>query len=286
MSSDVDFDPRMTPFRPDLAAAHLKGVVEAERFVEGAPYRVVATRAGLTRTPEPGASLVSEALFGEAVTVYEMTMEGWAWVQLDGDGYVGWMSSEALAAPGRPATHRVSALRTPVFPGPSIKLPPTELLSFGSQIAVVGTRERFAVLEGGGFVFAGHLAPRDSVEPDYVEIASRFLGAAYLWGGRSSLGLDCSGLVQVALAASGRACPRDSDMQEAALGEKVAFGGDLATLRRGDLLFWAGHVGIVEDPATLLHATAHFMSVVREPLASALARIEASGTALRSVRRL
>ncbi|MCS0502214.1 C40 family peptidase [Ancylobacter mangrovi] len=282
----LTLDPRLTPARPDLAAAHLEGVVEAARFVAGTGRRVAAARAGVTREPQPGAPLVTEALFGEGVTVYETNEEGWAWGQLDADGYVGWIAAEALGLPGPAATHRVRALRTPVFPGPSIKLPPSELLSFGSRLAIAGTRERFAVTREGGFIFTGHLAPLDTVEADYVEVASRFLGAAYLWGGRSSLGLDCSGLVQVALNACGLACPRDSDMQEAALGTAVAFDGDVGTLRRGDLLFWPGHVGIVEDAATLLHATAHFMSVVREPLGSALARIEATGTPLRSVSRL
>lgn len=279
-------DPRLTPARPDLAALHLKGVVEAESFVAG--QRFVVSRAGVPvrKEPDPLAPLVTEALFGETVTVFETTMEGWAWGQLDGDLYVGWLPAEALSPPGAPATHRVRALRTPVFPGPSIKLPPTELLSLGSRVAVAGTRERFAVTAGGGFVFSDHLAPLETQEADFVEVAARFLGAAYLWGGRSSLGLDCSGLVQIALAAAGIAAPRDTDMQENAVGRPVAFSGDLAELRRGDLLFWPGHVGIVEDGATLLHATAFTLSVVREPLAAALARIEGGGTKLRSVRRL
>lgn len=279
-------DPRLTPARPDLAAARLRGVVEAPRYVEGTPCRVVRERAGVTRDPDPTAPLTTEALFGETVTLYEATEEGWAWVQLDADGYVGWMALEALAAPAAPATHKVAALRTPVFPGPSIKLPPSALLSFGSRVAIADSRARFLVTEDGGHIFADHLAPLDRVEADPVEVAARFLGAAYLWGGRSSLGLDCSGLVQMALAACGLSCPRDSDMQEAALGVAVPFEGDIAVLRRGDLVFWPGHVGMVEDGATLLHATAHYMSVVREPLAAALARIEGAGMPVRSVRRL
>ncbi|MBS7543346.1 C40 family peptidase [Ancylobacter oerskovii] len=279
-------DPRLTPARPDLAAAHLRGVVEAARYVEGTPWRVVRERAGVTRTPDSTAPLTTEALFGEAVTLYEATEEGWGWVQLDADGYVGWMALEALAPPGAPATHKVAALRTPVFPGPSIKLPPTALLSFGARLAVTGLRDRFLMTADGGFVFAEHLVPLDRVEADPVAVAARFLGAAYLWGGRSSLGLDCSGLVQAALTACGIACPRDSDMQEAALGHDIGFAGDLSSLRRGDLVFWPGHVGLVEDAGTLLHATAHYMSVVREPLGPALARIAAGGTPVRSVKRL
>ena len=279
-------DPRLTPARPDLAAAKLRGIIDAPRFVEGQARRVVATSAPVRKEPSPEASLTSEALFGETVTVYETTEEGWAWGQLDADGYVGWLPAEALGATGIPATHKVSALRTPVFPGPSIKLPPVELLSFGACVTIVETRERFAVTDGGGFIFGNHLAPLDSVEPDFVAVAARFLGAAYLWGGRSSLGLDCSGLVQVALAATGIKAPRDSDMQESALGAPVPFNGDISVLARGDLVFWPGHVGIIEDGETLLHATAAYMSVVREPLAAALARIEAASAPVRSVRRL
>ncbi|QFR34518.1 C40 family peptidase [Ancylobacter sp. TS-1] len=279
-------DPRLTAARPDLAALHLKGMVEAARFVAGERFAVTRPGVPVRKEPDPLAPLVTEALFGETVTVYETTMEGWAWGQLDGDLYVGWLPSEALSAPGARATHSVRALRTPVFPGPSIKLPPTELLSLGSRVAITGTRERFAVTAGGGFVFADHLASLGTHETDFVAVAAQYLGAAYLWGGRSSLGLDCSGLVQVSLAAAGIEAPRDTDMQEKAVGAPVAFSGALGELRRGDLLFWPGHVGIVEDGETLLHATAFFMSVVREPLAAALARIQAGGTPLRSVRRL
>lgn len=281
----MTLDPRLTPARPDLAARHLQGMVTAERFVDGVPCRVLRPTAPVRGTPDPMAPLTTEALFGEAVTVFETTSEGWAWGQLDADSYVGWLPAEALAPAGPVPTHKVSALRTPVFPGPSIKLPPRDLLSFGSRLVIVEWRERFAVTQEGGFVFATHLAPLDAAEADFVAVAARFLGAAYLWGGRSSLGLDCSGLVQAALTACGVACPRDSDMQEHAVGAKVAFAGDPAELRRGDLLYWPGHVGIVEDGAMLLHATAYFMSVVREPLGPALSRIAAGGTPLRSVRR-
>ncbi|WP_371347326.1 C40 family peptidase [Ancylobacter sp. IITR112] len=282
----MTFDPRLTPARPDLAARHLDGVVPAARYVDGVTHRTRRPTAPVRATPDPMAPLVTEALSGESVTVYETTDEGWAWGQLDADGYVGWLPAGALVPAGPAPTHKVAALRTPVFPGASIKLPPRELLSFGSHVAIVETRERFAVTEDGGFIFAAHLAPLDSFEADVVAVAARFLGAAYLWGGRSSLGLDCSGLVQAALTACGIPCPRDTDMQEAALGVPVAFSGDLGELRRGDLLYWPGHVGLVAGGATLLHATAHFMSVVREPLDTALTRIAASGTKLRSVRRL
>ena len=277
------FDPRLTPARADLAAAHLKGEVEAARYVEGEWRRVIEPTAPLKRTPSGAASLDTEALYGERARVFEDDGEGWSWVQLERDGYVGYMPSEALAPESAPATHKVRALRTFIFPGPDIKLPPVKALSFASPVAVRELRDRFAVTAE-GFLHAGHLTPLEEVETeDFVTVATRFLGVPYLWGGRSSLGLDCSGLTQTALMATGTRSPRDSDMQEAALGEEIPLDGPF---RRGDLLFWAGHVAIVEDPQTLLHANAHHMAVAREPLAPALARIAAAGLPLRTARRL
>lgn len=281
-------DRRITPARADLAAEHLRGQVDAARFVEGETARVIVGVAPVRSAPRPDAGLDTEALFGEAVTVYEEDAEGWAWVQLERDGYVGYMPSHALLkGPVPAATHRVSALRTFLFPGASIKEPPLDWLSLGATVtvlreAVAPNGRRFAVTHRGAIV-AQHLAPVASIEPDPVAIAERFLGAPYLWGGRSSLGLDCSGLVQTALGACGIPAPRDSDQQEASVGEPLPL--DPASWRRGDLLFWAGHVAFVRDGASMLHANAHQMMVGIEPLAEGLARIEASGSPLRTVRR-
>jgi hypothetical protein len=189
-------------------------------------------------------------------------------------------------APGPAATHKVTALRTFVFPGPSIKLPPTETLSFGCQLAVERMDETFAIIAGGGHVPALHLAPVVTMESDFVAVAEQFVGTPYLWGGKTSLGFDCSGLLQIALGACGIPCPRDSDMQEHALGSALAHPHDLAQLRRGDLVFWKGHVAIVHDAATLLHANAHHMAVAIEPIAPAIERIRAISGDVTSVRRL
>lgn len=282
----MTFDPRLTPARPDLAAEHLRCRVEAARFVAGEDRVVIEPAAPVRREPSPDAPLDTEALRGERVTVYEATAEGWAWGQLAGDGYVGWIPASALGAPGVQPTHRVSALRTLVFPGPSIKLPPLAALPFGAAVAVLRTAEPFAVLADGGYVPVRHLAPLASVEPDFVSVAERFLGVPYLWGGKTALGLDCSGLVQVALTVCGITCPRDSDMQERAVGEAIEVGGDLAGVRRGDLMFWKGHVGILHDARTLLHANAFHMAVTMEPIAEAVARIHTAGAALMAVRRI
>lgn len=276
-------DPRLTPARGDLAAAHLENLVAAARFTEGQPRRIVAGSAPVRREPRPDAALDTEALFGESVTVYEEN-EGWAWAQLAGDGYVGYLPETALAPPGPAATHQVSALRTFLFPGPSIKLPPAEVLPLGALVSVASVEGALARLATGGFVPVCHLAGLDAHEPDFVAVAERFLGVPYLWGGKTALGLDCSGLAQVSLAATGIAAPRDSDMQEAALGAAASL--DPREFRRGDLLFWKGHVAIARGDGTFVHANAYRMAVTIEPVTEALARTEAAGTPLRSVRRL
>jgi cell wall-associated NlpC family hydrolase len=277
------FDPRTTPVRPDLAASHLQGRVDAARFVDGALREVRDESAPLRREPSPDAPLETEALKGELVTVYDTSEEGWCWGQLDRDGYVGWLPANALGPPGPPATHVVTALRTLAFPGPSIKLTPVAAFSLGCRLTVARTEGPLAVTAS-GYVPARHLAPIDAIAPDFVAVAERFVGVPYLWGGKTSLGIDCSGLVQVALTAAGIACPRDSDMQERALGEAIA--PDVANLRRGDLIFWKGHVAIARDPATLVHANAFHMAVAIEPIAETVRRIAVDGSRVSSVRRL
>ena len=285
----ADLDPRLTPARPDLAARFLEGAVNAERFVDGTPARVIDGLAPLRREPRPDAGLDTEALYGERLTVYDEDDEGWAWVQLARDGYVGWIPAAAyLKGEGPRPTHRVATLRTFLYPGPSIKLPPLGWASLGARVAVVRETEangrRFAVTGDGRAIVANHLAPVDTLESDPVAVAERFLGTPYLWGGRSSLGLDCSGLVQTALEACGIAAPRDADLQEAALGEPVDL--DPRAWRRGDLMFWPGHVALVRDETTFLHANGFMMAVGIERIDEGLARIEASGPGLRAVRRV
>ncbi len=281
-------DRRLHAVRPDLADIRLRQRVEAARYVTGEPATVTAAVAPLRRAPDSGASLDSEALFGESATVFERRPDGWAWVQL-ADGYVGWMPSAALGPELAPATHRVSALRTFLLTGPDLKLPASVALSLGSLLRVTGEAEtrgtRYLLLAGGGAVFAGHVAPAGTTAADPVAVAERLLGTPYLWGGRSSLGLDCSGLVQLALAEAGVTAPRDTDLQEAALGTPVA-GAAGGALRRGDLVFWPGHVGMMQNAADLIHANGFAMAVASESLAVATARIAQSGAFVSSVRRL
>jgi cell wall-associated NlpC family hydrolase len=278
-------DPRVTPARQDLAAAHLHGQVQAARFVEGTLKRIFEPVVPLRRAPQRDLGMETEALYGERVTVYESNAEGWAWGQLELDGYVGWLPAGALADPGRFATHRVAALGTFLYPRPDIKTLPMVSFPFGSRLAIAREEGKFAVTDEGAYVPLQHLVPVGHREPDYVATARRLLGVPYLWGGRSSLGLDCSALMQLALQAAGIECPRDSDMQ-ASLGSAVDFGSDLSKLKRGDLVYWQGHIGLVAGEGCFLHANAHHMAVVEEPLADAIQRIRTGGLEILTVRRL
>ncbi|WGS21394.1 MULTISPECIES: NlpC/P60 family protein [unclassified Bradyrhizobium] len=278
-------DPRLTPARDDLAAKYLEGKVKAARFAEGEEFEVSEAIAPLRSAPAADAEQMTQALKGERVTVYDRNGEGWAWGQLADDGYVGWIPDAALTRPGAAPTHKVTALRTFAFPGPSIKLPPADALAMGTKLTVIREDGLFAVTREGWHLPRLHLGPLDAMEQDFVAIAERFVGTPYLWGGKSSLGIDCSGLVQVALTAAGTGCPRDSDMQQEGLGR------DLSTakqkhLRRGDLIFWKGHVAVVRDASTLVHANAHHMATVIEPTQAAIARIKAAGSEIAAIKRL
>jgi cell wall-associated NlpC family hydrolase len=278
----VALDPRIHPFRPGIAARYLKGQVEAKRFVEGTRYQVIEPTTPLRRAASHDARLDTEVLLGERVIVYEITDEGWAWGQLERDGYVGWLSASALGTPGPAPTHKVCVPRTLCFPAADIKLPPIAALPMGATLSVARQDERFAVTASGWHVPEVHLAPIKAQQRDFVAVAEQFLGAPYLWGGKTSLGIDCSGLVQVALQAAGHACPRDSDMQELSLGKLVS----PAEMRRGDLVFWKGHVAIARDGESLVHANAHAMMVAIEPTDAAIARIKAADSEVTSVKRI
>jgi cell wall-associated NlpC family hydrolase len=256
---------------------------------EGATPRPMQVRAGvvsLRPRPGPDVGIDTELVFGERVICFAED-DGYAYVQSQRDGYVGYVAADALIEAGATATHRVSALRTYVYSGPSIKLPEPLLIPEGAEVSVVGEEKDFFKLDGGGYLFKAHLSPVDHKAADYVAIAERYLGAPYLWGGRTSLGLDCSGLVQTALRMAGVPAPRDSDMLERYFPVALAITPAFEGLKRGDAVFWKGHVGLMRDQTTLLHANGHHMAVASEPLKEAAARIlEKSFGPVTSIRRL
>jgi len=278
-------DPRLTPARPELAAKYLEGKIEAARFVTGEEFEIVETLAPLREAPSSDATLSTQALKGERVTIYDRSGEGFAWGQLNSDGYVGWLPDRALAKPAAPPTHKITSLRTFAFPGPSIKLPPVDTLVMGDLITLAREDGAFAVTREGWYLPRQHVGSIDRYADDFVAVAERFAGTPYLWGGKSSFGIDCSGLVQVALNAARIGCPRDSDMQQDGLG-RVLTTAESKKLQRGDLIFWQGHVAIVRDANTIVHANAHHMLTVIENTSDAIARIKAAGSEITAIKRL
>ena len=269
-------DARLHAFRSDLADARLKGEVSADRFVTGRPARITASVADIRKAPRPDAGVNTQTLFGDDVLVFEEA-EGWAWVQAERDGYVGYVGATMLGAREYAATHIVAAPRTFLYPGPDLRFPISGQLSMGSTVTVTGAAEtrgtHYALLPSGEALIAGHVRPLGDVAGDYVSVAEMFLGTPYLWGGTSGFGIDCSGLVQLAMRMAGRNVLRDSDMQAAGLGEPFDPGPDYARLKRGDLVFWKGHVAVMTDAETMIHANGHTMLVSREGLKEAIARI-------------
>ncbi|MGJ7039950.1 cell wall-associated NlpC family hydrolase [Shinella sp. BE166] len=266
-------DRRLNAYRLDLAEEALRGTVAAERYVAGTPARIADPVAALRPRPDLAAGIDTQLLFGEDVRVLDRA-DGWAWVKSDFDGYVGYLPEAALVEDEQAATHIVAVPRSFAYSGPDLKTPAAFALSIGSRLTVVGESEtrgtRYLTLAGGQSVVAGHcLAVGETAGDDYVSIAARFLETPYLWGGRSGFGLDCSALVQLAMMMTGRTAPRDSDMQAAGLGTPI----ERADLTRGDLVFWKGHVAIMEDDKTILHANGHTMTVAREGLDAAIERI-------------
>lgn len=284
MTSD-DLDRRRHAYREDLAAEKLRGRVKATRFTEGQPRQVVQAAAPLRDKPDARESWSTEALYGEQVRVYDES-DGWCWVQLERDGYVGYLRSGALSTQVKPATHRVKALGTFLYPTADVKAAPGMALAMNSSLVVAEPGAAFAKLADGGFVPARHIAALDRFALDFVLVAESFLGAPYLWGGKTRLGLDCSGLVQVSLQAAGIEAPRDSDMQQAELGGAVEVQANLDGLERGDLVFWPGHVGIMTSAYLMVHANAHHMSVVIEPLKAVTGRVARDGPPIAAIRRL
>lgn len=271
----TESDSRVTPLRDGVASRSLEGMVRAEVYLDPKVMTCVVPAAGIHRAPDAASEQMDQLLFGERFEVIEEEA-GFLWGQAPRDGYVGFVAASALKASPPPGeadpTHRIAAIRTYAFAGPSIKTQASGPYSMNALVAVEGQEGRLAKVAGAGWLAAEHLTPIGVFETDWAGVAERFLGAPYLWGGRESVGLDCSGLVQAALFACGLPCPRDAD-QQAAMGREIARG----EFARGDLAFWNGHVAIGLDETRIVHANGFHMAVAIEPLDVAAARIDAAG---------
>ena len=268
-------DPRIHAYRPDLADERLEHQVKAERYIPGDEAHVHRDSVPLFLKPSFECELQTEALFGETIRIFEIR-DGWAWGQILTDGYVGYFPLEALSPGVLEPTHRVSNLRTFIYEEANLKSPPIALISMMSLVAVIGREGDFVELADKGYIYHSHVVPVEEKTQDFVSVATQFVGTPYLWGGRTSLGLDCSALIQIALLATGQFSRRDSDLQAGSLGELLETT-DISQLKRGDLVFWKGHIGVMVDGETLLHSNAHHMEVALEPIKPAIERIIANG---------
>ena len=275
-AEDSTLDKRLNAYRSDLADESLRGLVEAERFTAGKPMRIADPVVDMRSEPRGDAAITTQLLYGDDVLVFE-DHNGWCWVQNERDGYVGYVVDTTLDRRASEPTHVVIAPRTFVYPGSDLRFPRTKALSMGSLVTVTGGEERrgtlYAMLPSGEAMIAKHLVPMDQVADDHVAVAETLMHTPYLWGGVSGFGIDCSGLIQLALLMTGRGVLRDSDMQAATIGEPVDPGDDYHDLKRGDFVFWKGHAAMMASHSTLLHASGHTMSVTLEPLRDAIERI-------------
>lgn len=279
-------DPRITPARPDLAAADLRDRVMADRYVEGRARQVVRDGAPLTFAPKADARLESQLLYGEAFTVFE-DRDGWCWGQNQFDGYVGYVPSAALSAEVHTPTHQVAAPSLHLYSGPDMKRRTTGAISIGALVRIVDVEGGFAQLASGEWVFAKHLVDLNYFNADLVGTALKLLGTPYLWGGRSARGLDCSALLQLALLMAGERAPRDSDMLEAFAGEPVPIvdGHDFGNIEDGDMVFFPGHCGFFVHGWRFLHANAFDMEVSLHSFSDVIDRADADGAGVTSIRR-
>ncbi len=272
-------DRRLHAYRDDLADEKLQGKIKADNYVAGELYHINGPIADLRPEPDLDAGIDTQLLFGDEVRLFDAT-SGWAWLQSVRDDYVGYTPKKLIRKTTkrtRPHSHKISVSRSFRYPRSDMKAPAIDCLSLGSGMTVVGETEtrgtRYSELHDGSYVISRHLNPIDAFVDDYVSAAEMLLQSPYLWGGNSAFGIDCSGLVQLSMRMAGKQVMRDTDMQEKSIGEELGFAAMDGGLQRGDLIFWKGHVGIMCDAETVIHANGHTMNVATERLEDAIERI-------------
>ena len=276
-------DLREYAFRPTIAASYLQGIVAADQFSDGMVCSVTDSVLPLKSNPTDQAELASEMLFGEKFIVYE-SQGSWAWGQSQTDGYVGFVKINGLSERPSSPTHEVKELKTFVYQRPDIKSPVLKGLAMGSKVSLKEKSGNFIRLKEGGWIVEKHVVEFNAKEASFITVARKYIGTPYLWGGRSSNGLDCSALVQLSLSRVGILAPRDTDQQEETLG--CFCGKNPEDIEKGDLLYTQGHVAISSGRDLVLHANAHHMRVVEEPLQAFLSRLDETDHQLRSIKRL
>ena len=280
--SDSVFDPREYAYKAGLAADYMRGLIRSPKFLVGEVFQVKINVTSLKKSAGQSSEQVSELLFGEEIIIYEI-LNGWAWGQSQTDGYVGYVSMDHISCELQENTHEVTALRAFVYKQPDIKAPTITCLSTASQLSITHSKGLFAYIENLGWIFEKSIRTLGGVESDFVSVAQKFTGTPYLWGGRSSFGIDCSGLVQLSLRRVGVLCPRDTDQQVSSVGSPI--NDEITKLLRGDLIYVNGHVAIMVDPHTILHANAFHMSVELESLEVFLSRLKQDNIHIAQMRR-